>query len=65
LRKRVILFGGVWGSRHVPIRRATHSLYRGKVPSGRWCFAPFAVRRKGMREIGVWGKVPPIWIFSL
>ncbi|MEL7079362.1 MAG: hypothetical protein AAGM46_26025, partial [Cyanobacteria bacterium J06582_2] len=22
-----------------------------------------AARRKGMREIGVWGKAPPIWIF--
>ncbi|MEL6582006.1 MAG: hypothetical protein AAFQ14_19845 [Cyanobacteria bacterium J06621_12] len=53
----------MWGSCNVPIRRATHRAYRLKVASQRWRNAPFAVRRKGMREIGVWGKVSPIWIF--
>ncbi|MEL6578184.1 MAG: hypothetical protein AAFQ14_00420 [Cyanobacteria bacterium J06621_12] len=42
----MLLYGGVWGSRNVPIRRATHRAYRLKVASQRWRNAPFAVRRK-------------------
>ncbi|MEO0845087.1 MAG: hypothetical protein AAFY50_01510 [Cyanobacteria bacterium J06648_1] len=47
------MYGGVWGSRNVPIRRATHSLYRGKVPSGRW--RGCAVRRKAQGNARDWG----------
>ncbi|MEO0848407.1 MAG: hypothetical protein AAFY50_18520 [Cyanobacteria bacterium J06648_1] len=43
----------MWGSCYVPIRRATHSLYRGKVPSGRW--RGCAVRRKAQGNARDWG----------